>query len=76
MMFETICGIDLDLRKLGIAVGVWDIISMVFEIVLELEEFSGRSDNKEILDYKISFQMETIRCSYRWRLDSLPLDFS
>ena len=44
-MLETFCGVDLDLRKLGIAVGVWDIISMVFEIVLELEEFSGRSDN-------------------------------
>lgn len=39
---ETYCGIDLDLRKLGIVVGVWDVVSMVYEIVLEYEKFKGK----------------------------------
>lgn len=40
---ETYCGIDLDLRKLGIVVGVWDVVSMVYEIVLEYEKFKGKN---------------------------------
>lgn len=41
MKSETYCGIDLDLRKLGIVVGVWDVISMVYQIALQYGKFKG-----------------------------------
>jgi hypothetical protein len=41
MKAESYCGIDLDLRKLGIVVGVWDAVSMVYQMALEYEKFKG-----------------------------------
>lgn len=42
MNFESYRGIDFDLKKFGIVLGVWDVASVVYEIVLQYEKFKGK----------------------------------
>lgn len=60
MLYETFCGINVNLIKAGVAVGIVEILAIIVDVIDDIEFYSEgkvkhRSDLKQILKYKIHF---------------------